>query len=119
MSFEEEKRWSRVRAPDRQSRGWWFNPTYHRFETYAISFTPHLPVSFGRDTNSRWSLLSGVYARRCKRSNKGVNVLGSQIHVGLKTPCKGLRPVSERREETTLKCILKDYISPVMTQAGN
>ena len=26
----------------------------------AISFTPHLPVSFGRDTKSRWSLLSGV-----------------------------------------------------------
>ena len=31
------------------SRGRWFNPTYRRFETYAISFTSHLPVSFGRD----------------------------------------------------------------------
>ena len=28
-----------------------------------ISFTSHLPVSFGRDTKSRWSLLYGVYAR--------------------------------------------------------
>ena len=28
-----------------------------------------LPVSFGRDTKSRWSLLSGVYARGSKRSH--------------------------------------------------
>ena len=34
-------------------------------------FTPHLPVSFGRDTKSRWSLLSGVYARGSKRSHTG------------------------------------------------
>ena len=32
---------------------------------------PTLPVSFGRDTNSRRSLLSGVYARRSKISHKG------------------------------------------------
>ena len=31
----------------------------------------HLPVSFGRDTKSRWSLLSGVYARGGKRSHTG------------------------------------------------
>ena len=37
--------WSRGRAPDCQSRGRWFNPTYRRF----VLFTPHLPVSFGRD----------------------------------------------------------------------
>ena len=30
-----------------------------------------LPVSFGRDTKSRWSLLSGVYARGSKRSHTG------------------------------------------------
>ena len=30
---------------------------------------PTLPVSFGRDTKSRWSLLSGVYARGSKRSH--------------------------------------------------
>ena len=32
---------------------------------------PTLPVSFGRDTTSQWSLLSGVYARRSKRSHTG------------------------------------------------
>ena len=35
--------------------------------------TPHLPVSFGRDSKSRWSLLSGVYVRGNKRSHKGGN----------------------------------------------
>ena len=34
-------------------------------------FTPHLPVCFGRDTKSRWSLLSGVYARGSKISHTG------------------------------------------------
>ena len=33
-----------------------------------------LPVSSRRDTKSRWSLPSGVYARRSKRSHTGVNV---------------------------------------------
>ena len=32
---------------------------------------PSLPVYFGRDTKFRWSLLSGVYARRNKRSHTG------------------------------------------------
>ena len=31
---------------------------------------PRLPVSFGRDSKSRWSLLSGVYARGSKRSHQ-------------------------------------------------
>ena len=30
-----------------------------------------LPMSFGRDTKSRWSLLPGVYARGSKRSHPG------------------------------------------------
>ena len=47
------------RAPDCQWRGRWFNPTYRRFETWAISLTSHLPASFGRHSKSRWSLLSG------------------------------------------------------------
>ena len=59
------------RAPDCQSRGRWFNSTYRRFETLAISFTPHLPVCFGRDTKSWWSLLSGVCARGSKISHTG------------------------------------------------
>ena len=35
------EQWSRGRAPDGQSRGRWFNPTYRRFETWEISFIPH------------------------------------------------------------------------------
>ena len=34
----------------------------------------NLPVSFGRDTKSRWSFLSGVYAGGSKRSHTGGNV---------------------------------------------
>ena len=33
--------WLRGRVQDYQSRGWWFNPTCHPFETEAISFTSH------------------------------------------------------------------------------
>ena len=36
--------------------------------------SPHIEETFGRDTKSRWSLLSGVYARGSKRSHTGVNV---------------------------------------------
>ena len=45
-----------------------------------VSFTPHSSASFGRDTNSRWSLLSGVY------------ITGSEIsHTGVKcVTCSGL-----------------------------
>ena len=32
---------------------------------------PTLPLSFGRDTKHRWSLLYGVYARGNKRSHTG------------------------------------------------
>ena len=40
-------------------------------QSQAISFTSHLPVSFRRDTKSRWSLLSGVYARGSQISHTG------------------------------------------------
>ena len=33
--------WLRGRAPDCRLRGQWFNPTYRRFKTQAISFTSH------------------------------------------------------------------------------
>ena len=52
----------RCRAPDCQWRG-------RPFRNLGNFFTPHLPVYFGRDTKSRWSLLSGVYARGSKRSH--------------------------------------------------
>ena len=35
---------------------------------------PTLPVSFGRDTKSCWSLLPVVYAREVKDPTQGVNV---------------------------------------------
>ena len=53
VTGESEEQWSCGRAPDCQSRGRWFNPTYRRFETSAISFISHLPVSFRRDTKSQ------------------------------------------------------------------
>ena len=48
------------------------------------SVNPSLPVSFGWDTKSRWSLLSGVYARGSKRSHQSalecVTVVDSTSH---------------------------------------
>ena len=49
-----------------------------------------LPVSFGRDTKSRWSLLSSVYARGSKRSHTG----------GKCVTCTGL---TNSREEQQLR----------------
>ena len=40
------------------------------FGNFGNFLYPTLPVSFGRDTKSRWSLLSGVYARGSKRSHQ-------------------------------------------------
>ena len=55
--------------------------TVHRGDSGSIPFRnlgnfvhPHFLVSFGRDTKSRWSLLSGVYARGSKISHTGGNV---------------------------------------------
>ena len=41
---------------------------------YGNSVYPALPVSFGGDTKSRWSLLSGIHARGSKISDSGVNL---------------------------------------------
>ena len=63
------------------------NPTLvnkFRFGTFGNSIYPSLPVSFGWDTKSRWSLLSGVYARGSKRSHQSalecVTVVDSTSH---------------------------------------
>ena len=40
------------------------------FRNFGNFLYPTLPVSFGRDTKSRWYLLSGVYARGSKRSHQ-------------------------------------------------
>ena len=51
---------------------------------FGNSVNPPLPVSFGWDTKSRWSLLSGVYARGSKRSHQSalecVTVVDSTSH---------------------------------------
>ena len=41
------------------------------FQSLGNFVHPTLPVSFRRDSKSCWSLLSGVYARRNKRSHAG------------------------------------------------
>ena len=69
---------------DRTVRG--SNPTadYFSLRNFGNSVYPALPVSFGGDTNSRRSLLSGVYARASKRSHQSalecVTVLDSTAH---------------------------------------
>ena len=66
---------SAVRTRDWESRGHRFECHWGRLETLAISFvTPTLPASFGRDAESRRSLLSGVYARGSKRCYTGCSV---------------------------------------------
>ena len=40
------------------------------FGNFGNFLYPTLPVSFGRDTKSRWSFLYGVYARGSKRSHQ-------------------------------------------------
>ena len=51
---------------------------------FGNSVYPSLPVSFGWDTKSCWSLLSGVYARGSKRSHQSalecVTVMDSTSH---------------------------------------
>ena len=58
------------RASGFQSKGTGLETTCCRFKTWAISFTPHVPVSLGRYTKSLWSVMFGVYARGSKRSHK-------------------------------------------------
>ena len=41
------------------------------FQNLANFIHPTLPVSFGRDSKSCWSLLSGVCAKGSKRSQAG------------------------------------------------
>ena len=90
-------RWSSGRASDFRSRGPGFKTTCGRASDFSVEGTgvqnhllpfqnlgnfvhPTLPVSIGRDTKSRWSLLPGVYARGSKRSHTG----------GKSVTCRGL-----------------------------
>ena len=70
---------------------------------------PTLPVSFGRDTKSRWSLLSGAYARGSKISHTG----------GKCVTCCGLRPCSTwsiMSKTTLIKYSVKVYSGRRSTQ---
>ena len=53
-------------------------PSYRNLGNFI---TPHLPMSFGRDTKSRWSLLSGVYAMGSKRSHTGGKCVDSEVTI--------------------------------------
>ena len=83
------ERWSRGRAPD-SIEGTVVQSHLPPFRNLGNFYTPHLPVSFGSDTKSRWSLLSGVYARGSKRSHTG----------GKCVTCSGL---TNSREEQLLR----------------
>ena len=88
----------RGRAPDYQVKGRWFNPTCRHFETF-VHVT--LPLSFGRNTKSRGSLLSGVYARGSKRSH----ISGKCV------TCSRLR-----KKEKSLKAKLNNTLATTMWQ---
>ena len=67
------------------------NPaTVTSLRNFGNSVYPALPVSFGGDTKSRRSLLSGVYARGSKRSHQSalecVTVVDSTTHSKLPDP---------------------------------
>ena len=76
--------WVRVSTGDRTLDG--SSPTaVNLFSSELWQFRlPRLPVSFGGDSKSRWSLLSGVYARGSKRSHQSalecVSVVDSTSH---------------------------------------
>ena len=88
---------------DRTVRG--SNPTAENFSlrNFGNSVYPALPVSFGGDTKSRRSLLSGVYARGSKRPHQSalecVTVVDSTAH------SNSPRSASMRRK--TLPCTEK------------
>ena len=60
--------WFRVRIPLRKLIS---------LRNFGNSVCPALPVSFGGDTKSRRSLLSGVYARGSKRSHQSALEMSS------------------------------------------
>ena len=60
-----------VRASHWRPRGPGLNPAaVTSLRNFGNSENLALPVSFGGDTKSRWSLLSGAYARGSKRSHR-------------------------------------------------
>ena len=92
------------------------NPaTVTSLRNFGNSVYPALPVSFGGDTKSRRSLLSGVYARGSKRSHQSalecVTVVDSTTHSKLPDPQSAIMRrktlpalVSEEEEEEDKSC---------------
>ena len=82
------------------------NPaTVTSLRNFGNSVYPALPVSFGGDTKSRRSLLSGVYARGSKRSHQSalecVTVVDSTTHSKLPDPQSAIM----RRKTLPCTCI--------------
>ena len=82
------------------------NPaTVTSLQNFGNSVYPALPVSFGGDTKSRRSLLSGVYARGSKRSHQSalecVTVVDSTTHSKLPDPQSAIM----RRKTLPCTCI--------------
>ena len=83
------------------------NPTAENFSlrNFGNSVYPALPVSFGGDTKSRRSLLSGVYARGSKRPHQSaqecVTVVDSTTHSKLPDPQSAIM----RRKTLPCTCI--------------
>ena len=82
------------------------NPaTVTSLRNFGNSAYPALPVSFGGDTKSRRSLLSGVYARGSKRSHQSalecVTVVDSTTHSKLPDPQSAIM----RRKTLPCTCI--------------
>ena len=60
-----------VRERDRQSGGRGLNIPSAPLGNVGNFIYPTLPVFFGRDSKTCWSLLSAVYVRGCKRAHTG------------------------------------------------
>ena len=85
------------------------NPaTVTSLRNFGNSVYPALPVSFGGDTKSRRSLLSGVYARGSKRSHQSalecVTVVDSTTH-SKKKKLPDLQSAIMRRKTLPCTCI--------------
>ena len=101
-SGQQQQLWAGDRTVSRPGS----NPaTVTSLRNFGNSVYPALPVSFGGDTKSRRSLLSGVYARGSKRSHQSalecVTVVDSTTHSKLPDPQSAIM----RRKTLPCTCI--------------
>ena len=93
------------------------------FRNLAISFTPHLPVAFGRNTKSRWSLLSGVYARGSHTGDKFVTCSGvtnsRQKDNSCVSPSLGYLEVNHLRPSLSTSAYLGIYLEGETSRMGD